>query len=139
MSHDATPVDEEQELLAARETKLKAREAARKASRIEGLKLEAKFEEERGAIGAEFQIVDASELGEGFIVLRRCEEVLWKRYMGSKQTPGDQHDLVMPCVLHPSKERYLEIIARRAYIEDRCANAIGSLQGVRVRHEEGKF
>lgn len=125
--------------LAKREQREKARVDARKRNRLEGLKLESKYEDELGPIGVEFQIIDASELGEGFIVVRRAEEVLWKRYMASKQTPADEHELVLPCVVHPAKEKYLEIIGRRAFVESRCATAIGALQGVRTRHEEGKF
>jgi hypothetical protein len=131
--------DELSERLAARELRQKARAVQLRQAKIEGLKLEEKYEAELGPVGVEFQMVDASELGEGFVVLRRGEEVLWKRYMASKKSATDTHELVMPCVVHPTKEKFLELIGRRAHIEERCAFAIGTLHGVKMKEEEGKF
>lgn len=127
----------------AEEVREKMRADARARARLEFLTLKSKYERELGPIGQEFQIVDASELGEGFIVLRRGEEVLWKRYSKllakESETAADTRDFVLPCIEHPAKEKYDEIVARRAFIADRCANALSSLYGVKHRKEEGKF
>lgn len=127
----------------AREERLKARAHAQAVARLEGLELEEKYERELGPVGQEFQIVDATDLGEGFVVLRRGEEVLWKRYSKliakETETEVDTRDFVLPCVVHPAKEKYDEIVSRRPFIASRCANALGSLYGVKRRAEEGKF
>lgn len=126
-----------------REERLKKRAATQAMARLEGLELEAKYERELGPIGQEFQIVDVTDLGEGFVVVRRGEEVLWKRYSkllaSEKETEVDTRDFVLPCVVSPAKEKYDEIVARRPFVAARCANALGALYGVRRRVEEGKF
>lgn len=126
-------------LRALAEEREAARAEARELAELEGLELECRFEKELGPKGQSFAIVDASELGEGFIVVKLGEEVLWKKYKSSKMEPGDTHDFVYPCVAHPSRERYVEIVARRPFLAERSASALATLYGVKLRTEEGKF
>lgn len=127
------------ELIAKEEARQKDREAARQKAELELLEIVDKYETEIGPRGQRFQVIDATALGEGLIVLKLGEEVLWKRYTASKMTDADTFDFVFPCVVHPAKELFAEIVSRRGAIAGRCAKALGELYGLKFKEEEGKF
>jgi hypothetical protein len=105
-------------------------------SELEVLELEAKLEGTAGSRGVMFEIVETAE---GPIGLVLGPAVLHTRFMASKLTPEDVHEYVFPCVVHPAKEKYLEIAARRPGIGLRCANALAVLYGAKAEATAGKF
>lgn len=127
------------ELRKAAEKREAERAEARENAELERLELEEKFEKELGPKGQAWALVDASDNGEGFIVVKLGEEVLWKQYQASKMTDADTYNFVFPSVMHPSRERYTEITTRRPFLANRTANALATLFGVKLRTEEGKF
>lgn len=126
-------------LAAAREAKEKkdaARAEAAAARELEALDLESKLEGELGPRGEHFEIVETVE---GPIAVKLGEGILHTRFQASKVTDTDIHDYVFPCVVHPSKEKYLEIVGRRPGIALRCANALATLYGAKAQAEAGKY
>ena len=131
----ATPEEIRAKLAAARAAQAARDDAAAAeadAAELELFELVEKFEKELGREGRAFAVVDATDLGEGHIVLRLGEGVLWKTYAASKMNVVDTDAFVLPCVVHPTKEVYREIVMRRGFIADRCANALATLYGVKV-------
>lgn len=100
------------------------------------LELELKYESELGPRGVFFEVVDTIE---GPVVIKLGEAILHKRFSESKVTPTDVHDYVTPCVVHPSREEYLQLVDRRPAIEMRCATALAALYGAKRQADEGKF
>jgi hypothetical protein len=108
-------------LAAARASKIAREEAAvaeAEAAEVERFELAERFETETGGReGRAFAIVDFSDLGEGFVVLRLGEGVLWKTFSASKMTVVDT-------------DAYRSLAARRGFVADRCAHALATLFGV---------
>lgn len=130
-----------EKLAAARADKAKreeAKQAERDAAELERLELEDRFEKELGPMGRAFAIVDASELGEGHIVLKLGEDVLWNAFKASKMNVVDVDTFVMPNVAHPTRDDYRKIVKRRPFIADRCAAALAKLYGADADEKAGK-
>ncbi len=125
---------------AARAAKEKKEAAAREASdarELEVLELEAKLEADLGPRGAYFEIVETLE---GPVAVKLGEAVLHTRFQGAKDiTDTVLHDYVFPNVVHPAKEKYLEIVGRRPAIALRCASALATLFGLKANADAGKF
>lgn len=116
-----------------------AAQAAREAAELERLELEERFEVElQGRKGQAFAIVDASELGEGHIVVRLGDDVIFNAFKASKMNVVDVETFVAPCLVHPSLDAYRAIAKRRPQIAERCAAALGALYGVKTEAEAGK-
>jgi hypothetical protein len=133
------------ELEANRAARAKADEEHNQKSELEELELEEHFEEKLGRRGAEYEIVDFTAQHGGFVVVQRGEAVLHKKFMSDveKSAVGVPEkafrDYVVPCVVHPSKEAFLELAEKMPRAWRRCANAVMALQGERKKVEEGKF
>lgn len=127
-------------LVAARAAKEKKEVAAREAAEareLEVLELEVKLEAELGPRGAFFEIVSTLE---GPIAVKLGEAVLHTRFQAAKDiTDTVLHDYVFPNVVHPSKEKYLEIVGRRPALALRCASALATLYGLKANDDAGKF
>lgn len=136
---EPTASDRFEELLAQKAEREKARAAAKAARAVEELELETRFDGELGPRGSQFEIIDSGDLGEGFLVVKLGEEVLWKRFTASKMTSEDANQLVRPCIVYPAKEKYDEITARRGALVNRCANALATLYGVQTEVSAGKL
>jgi hypothetical protein len=122
---------------AAKEAKEKAAREAAEARELEILELEAKLEADLGPRGAFFEIVSTLE---GPIAVKLGEGVLHTRFQAAKDiTDTVLHDYVFPNVVHPAKEKYLEIVARRPAIALRCASALATLYGLKADADAGKF
>jgi hypothetical protein len=116
-----------------------ARKAERDAAELVKLQLEDRFEKDlNGRRGQAFEIVDVSELGEGHIVVKLGEDVLFNAFKASKMDVVDLDSFVTPCVKYPSIDQYRQIVKRRAFIADRCANALGTLYGIKAEADAGK-
>lgn len=138
VSHTPTAGDRLAELRAKKDAIDAAREIARKAAEIEETELEVRFHDELGPRGSQFEIVNSGDLGEGCLVVRLGEDVLWKRFQSSKMTPEDAAALVRPCIVYPTLPKYDEITARRSFLATRCANALATLYGVKLEANAGK-
>lgn len=115
------------------------RRAAAEAAELERLLLEEKLEKELGGpAGSMFAIVDVSELGEGCIAVKLGEDVHYATYKESKMNVVDTETFVLPNVVHPSKDDYRKIVARRPAIADRCALALAELYGIKLAVTAGK-
>lgn len=127
-------------LAAARATKEaneRAKAAALEATELATLELEFKLEKEHGARGVGFEIVETVE---GPIAVKLGEGVLHTRFQASKDMSDSTIDeYVRPCVVHPSKEEYLAIVARRPAVAIRCASALASLFGAKANADAGKY
>jgi hypothetical protein len=137
-THNPTVSDRLAELRAKKEAIDAAREIERKAREVEELELEVRFDGELGPRGSQFEIINTGEIGEGCIVVKLGEEVLFKRFQNSKLTAEDAAAFVRPCVVYPSQSKYDEITARRGFIATRCANALATLYGVKLEANAGK-
>lgn len=130
-------------LAALREAKQKREEAAREAAELrelEVLELEEKFTADLGARGVQFEIVETVE---GPIVVKLGESVLHTRFQDavSKDKINDAtvDQYVFPCIVHPTKEKYREIVGRRPALALRCASALSTLFGAKDATDAGKF
>jgi hypothetical protein len=131
------PVDRRAELLERKAQREASRAKERAAADLERLELEDKFEEDIGPIGREFTIVDCSDTGDGFIVLKLGLDVQWNTFLASKMNAQDLDTFVVPCLLHPSVDQYRAIVKKRGAIAPRCGTALATLYGVRDK-EDGK-
>lgn len=100
------------------------------------LQLEEKLETVCGPRGKQFEIVETLE---GPIAVRLGEGVLHTRFQASKMEETDIHDYVFPNVVHPSREEYLAIVARRPGVALRCASALATLYGAKAGSDAKKF
>jgi hypothetical protein len=126
-------------LAKAREEKAKrdkAIEDARDAAELEVLDLDEKFSKELGPRGIEFEIVTTSV---GPVVLKRGEAVLQNRLSQSKVTDADVVEYVVPCVVHPTREKFLDMIDKRPLIASRCALALATLFGAKANDDASKY
>jgi hypothetical protein len=114
------------------------RAAEKEAAELEHFDLVSRFEKELGVLDRAFTIVDLSELGEGFVVLKLGEGVLWKTFVASKMDVVDTEAFVLPNVVHPSQDTYRDIARRRGFVATRCANALAELYGVKRKEDAGK-
>jgi hypothetical protein len=115
------------------------RAKAREARELESLELEIRFTGELGPKGAQFEIVDSGELGEGLIVVKLGPEVLLKRFLASKTTtPEDVAQFVRPCVVHPEPETFDAIASRRPALAARACHALMNLYGLKKEDDAGK-
>ncbi len=130
-------------LKAAREAKaarLEAKAEADDALELQFLELEEKFEKDlSGPRGSKFEILDLRDLCEGFVVVRLGESVLYKRFKNSKMTDDDARELVLPCVVYPTVDEFKALLLRRDAVLGRVANAAGTLHGLNLKAETGKF
>ena len=78
------------------EERAKARRALQQKFELEALRLEEKFEAEKGPRGTMFEIVETVV---GPIVVELGEGILFQRFSKSKMTETDVHNFVFPCVL----------------------------------------
>lgn len=129
--------------LAARRAEQEKRDAeardARELAELELFDLRDRFERETGGkVNQAFVIVDATELGEGYVVIKLGPNVLWKTFQASKMNIVDMDQFVVPCLLHPSAEKYRDIVHRRELIADTCTRALANLYGFKAKVTEEK-
>lgn len=112
---------------------------AKELAEIERYELLTRFEVElAGKEGIDFAIVDVTDVGAGFVVLKLGPNALWKAFSASRMGEMDQDAFVLPCIVHPERDKYRRIVSERAFVGDRCANALAGLYGVRAKEEAGK-
>lgn len=124
------------EARAAKEKREAARASKAEEAALATLELEAALEKEHGPRGHYFELVETVE---GPIAVKLGEAVLHTRFIASKAADTDVHEYVFPCVVHPSKDEYLAIVARRPGIQNRVAHALMTLFGAKATDDAGKF
>lgn len=107
---------------------------------IRGLELEAKYSAELGRAGVDFAIVDATEHGEGFIVVKLGEDLLFRKYLdvvasteSGLADPAELHNFVSPSLVYPDQATYASIVRRRGFLANRAADALAALHGIRQK------
>lgn len=121
---------------AAKEAKEAAAKAAADVRELETLELEAKLEDMFGPRGQAFELVETLE---GPIAVKLGEGILHTRFQASKMDDAAIDEYVRPCVAHPTKEKYLEMVGRRPGLALRCASALATLYGAKDARDSGKF
>lgn len=117
----------------------KAEADKRTAAEVEALELEERFTEKLGGdIGKAFTIVDVSDLGEGFVVLKLGADVEWNTFKSSKMNVVDLDTFLAPNVVHPTLDAFRQLAKRRAFVPERCATALATLYGCKVAADAGK-
>jgi len=133
--------DKAERLRRAREAAKKrdeARAAERSDAELEGLELEERLEKTIGKRGQSYEIVDASEYGDGFIAVKLGEDVSFNTFKASKMDVADTDVFVVPNLVHPSVDVYRRIVARRPYLADMAATKLAGLYGFKVKADAGK-
>lgn len=75
----------------------------------------------------------------GLIVLKRCGTLRYRRFQDQDNSKTeDVEKLVGPCVIHPNRARFNEIMERLPGALVPCANQIARLAGVKIKEVEGK-
>jgi len=126
------------ELLAAKEKREHDREEAKAASQLAELELEERFEADLGPRGVAFEIIDLTDLGAGFVVVKRGEAVLYRQMKASKITEDDVQRFVKPQIAFPDKVEFLEITGTFYAVWTRCFDALVALHGFKAKEERGK-
>lgn len=121
---------------AAKEKRDAEAKAAADARELEVLELEEKLESMYGPRGQAFEIVETID---GPIAVKLGEAVLHTRFQASKVSDTDINDYVFPCVVHPPRETYLALVAKRPGLGLRCASALATLFGAKDARDAGKF
>ena len=135
-----------EKLAALREAKAKLeekRQAEADAREERLLELELKLETEMGPRGRDWDIVEDDGHGEGPIAVKLGPSVLQKRFeselsAGKLRTSEDFANFVLPCIVHPDKEKADQAFERRPFLITRCANTLCKLYGVARGDFEGK-
>jgi hypothetical protein len=100
----------------------------------------ARLEEEHGAIDRAIAVVQTDH---GAVVLRRAKPPAYKRFneyitRDNAKTFELSEQLVVACLLYPTREAFATMAELQPFIMIRCANAISTLAGVRVQEVQGK-
>ncbi len=102
---------------------------------VEWLELEGKLVKELGPVGHSFDMLNTSV---GPIAFRLGEAVLHKQFRNSKQTEVDIHNFVTPCIVHPARDRFLEIVGERPGVAVIIANKLADLYAGKAEDDAGK-
>lgn len=113
----------------------KERERREKKRELELLELEEKFETEIGPRGREWDMVNTSECPVAF---RLGDSVLHKQFVNSKLKESDVHDFVYPSVIHPDRDKFLEVASRRPGLLVVVANKLADLYAAKSEDDAGK-
>jgi hypothetical protein len=120
-------------------------QAKKDAAELQGLELEARFSAELGRMGVDFAMVDATDYEEGFIVVKLGEDLLFRKYVDAVASvegmvdAADLYNFVAPNVVYPDQATYTQIVRRRGFLANRCADALSALHGVRQKKAVERF
>lgn len=95
-----------------------------------------KLEQEHGKVGRDIQIVESDV---GAVIVKRPTMAVYRRFQDSGTTETkDLENLVRPCVLHPSKAEFDQMIERLPMLLRHAADACVVLAGLRVKNLQAK-
>jgi len=118
-----------EELRLADAKRQQARESEAEDLELERLELVDKLEKEHGPQGRAFEVVDATDLGEGFFAVKLGPSVHYAKIKASKVTDADLHGFIAPNLVFPSVEQFAEVCGRRPIVRDRVGLALHGLYG----------
>lgn len=96
----------------------------------------AKAESEHGPLGKKIQALE-SDLG--VVILKRPNHIAFRKFQDSGEANSAEFDkLVRPCLVHPTRERWDEMLAEQPALLARAANVVAELAGVRMQGFAGK-
>lgn len=138
--------EEKAELLKEHAQRAEAHALERTKAEVACLRLEKKLAAELGREGVDFAIVFDPDLGEdGLIAVKLGADLAFRKYLDAVTTtdggvePEALFHFVAPALVHPTQERYTEIVRRRGFLANRAADALASLHRVQAKKREGKF
>lgn len=93
-------------------------------------------EDEIGPIGKKIETVQTTL---GVVIVKQANPVLYKKYMdqGSLKIK-DLDQMVRPCVVYPSDDKFDRILDEQPAVLVLCADAVARLAGIRVEAIQGK-
>lgn len=94
------------------------------------------FDERLGPRGADWEMIETTE---GPIVVVVGSQSAFKKFQESKKGPTDVENFVRPLVKYPEAKDYAAMVDKRPVYAIRCANALGTLYGMKGESESGKF
>ena len=146
MSVEESGADKLARLRDAKATREAAQAATREASEIEVLELEEKFSTELGKLGVDFAMVHDPDMGsDGIIVVKLGSDLAFRKFVDATvaseglANAAEMYAFTAPAVVHPSREKYTEIVRARSGLANRTCDALSSLYRVRGKKIEGKF
>lgn len=75
----------------------------------------------------------------GAVVLKRPNHILFKRFQDSGEANAAEFDkLVRPCLVHPDSATFDRYLEDQPAILGRCAGAVATLAGIRMKELSGK-
>lgn len=75
----------------------------------------------------------------GVVIVKRPNQVLFKRFQDSGESSWDELDkLVRPCLVHPDSATFDRYLEEQPGIFGRVANAVATLAGIRMKEIAGK-
>ncbi len=92
-----------------------------------------------GERGKDFDVVDLTNAGGGFFVLKPGPGLLFTRYVDSKMTTADRFDFVSACIVEPTDPAALQYLHQsKPGAMSRLLDALVRLYGFEARGVEGK-
>lgn len=99
----------------------------------------AKLEETHGPIDAPGSKLARFNTALGVIVVKRPASHLFRKFQSAKGNDAEEVEkLVRPCVVHPSKARFDDMLEELPGILTNLGDAVAHLAGVRVNELRGK-
>lgn len=111
-------------------------ELARESMALANEEAMAKAEAEHGPLGKRIRALDTDL---GVVILKRPDHRHFKRFQDAGQvTTLELEKLVGPCIVHPSRERWDEMLTEQPALLMRAGNVVAELAGVRMQETAGK-
>lgn len=140
------------ETQAERLARLRAEKAAREATledervafELRELELDARYTNELGRSGVDWAMVSDVRLGV-IVVVKLGADLAFRRFTDAVATAEGAPDadalfqFTAPCVVYPTQDEYAELVRKRGFVSNRCADAVMSLHAMRQKKIEGKF
>lgn len=116
----------------------KAQEDAYEALADKMLELEVQYTTELGPRGQEFEIIDLRKVAGTFVVVKPVTTDAHKRFVDGKKKEQDFVAYVLPALLHPSRDEFLQLVDRKSGVLGFVAMKLAKLHGELQEVEEGK-
>ncbi len=146
MAADETTADKLARLRKEKSDREVAQTETREAAEVECLELESKFSSELGKLGVDFAMVFDPDLGsDGIIVVKLGADLAFRRFVDATVSAeglapaAAMYEFVAPAVVHPTQDKYAELVRKRGGLASRACDALASLHRVRGKRIEGKF
>jgi hypothetical protein len=123
-----------------------AQAETREAAEIACLEVEEKLRASGAKLNVDFSVVFDPDLGpDGVIAVQLGSDLAFRKFLDVAVSAdglapaADMYDFVAPALVHPTAEKYAEIVRTRGGLANRACDALTSLHRVRGKKIEGKF